>query len=101
MRDEIRKHRTPSIKCFTKPEHFMICITVALSGLFLLMKILRFYETVKKNLRFDITKCKEAFKLKTENLFLLKTPFIWCKIYRVVNHSVNMGVVEIQVWQLS
>ena len=61
------------------------------------MKIPRIYNKVKKNLRFDVTKCTEASKLKTENLFLLKKPFIWSKIYRVVNHSVNMGVVEVEV----
>ena len=54
--------------------------------LFLLMKISQIYETVKKNLRFYVTKCKESSKLKTGS-----------KIYRVVNHSVNMGVVVIQV----
>jgi len=72
MLDEIRKHRAPPIKCFSKPENFIPCITVALSGLLLLLKISRFYETVEKNLRFDITKCKETSKLKTENLFLLE-----------------------------
>ena len=61
------------------------------------MKISRFYEKVKKNFRFDITKCKETSKVKTENLFLLKKAFIWSKMYRVDNNSVNMGVVEIQV----
>ena len=30
------------------------------------------------------------------NVLFLKEIFIWSKIYRVVNHSVNMGVVEIQ-----
>ena len=44
-----------------------------------------------------VTKCKETSKLKTEHLFILKRMFIWSKIYRVGNHSVNMGVVEIQV----
>jgi len=36
------------------------------------MKISRIYKTVKRNLRFDVTKCKETSKLKTENLFLLE-----------------------------
>ena len=87
---QIRKDRTPSTKCFTKPEHFVSCITVDLSPLLLLMKISRIYDIVKKDMRLFVTKCKEKFKLKTENLFLLKQ-FIWSKIYRVVNHSVNMG----------
>ena len=51
----------------------------------------------EKNLRFDRTKCKETSKLKTENSILLKKMFIWSKMCRVVNHSVIMGVVEIQV----
>ena len=59
MFDQIRKYRTPSTKCFTKPEHFICCTAVALSGLFLLMKSSRFYETVKKNLRFDMTNAKK------------------------------------------
>ena len=58
------------------------------------MKIPRIYETVKTNPRFDVATCNETSKLKTENLFLLKT-LIWCKIYRVVNRSMNMGVAEI------
>ena len=44
-----------------------------------------------------MTKCKEISKLKIENLFLLKKPFIWLKVYRAVNHSANMGVVEVEV----
>ena len=39
--------------------------------------------------------CKETSKLKTENFLPLKEAFIWPKIYRVVNHSVIMGVAEI------
>ena len=42
-------------------------------------------------------KFKETSKVKAENLFFLKTAFIWSKIYQVVNHSVNMGVAEIYV----
>ena len=33
------------------------------------MEISRIYEAVNKNLKFDVTKCKERSKLKTENLF--------------------------------
>ena len=43
----------------------------------------------------ETVKCKETSKLKTETFLLLKETFIWSKIYRVVNHSVNMGVVEV------
>ena len=50
--DQTRKYRTSSIKCFTQPEHCISCITVALSGLLLLMKISKIYETVKKNVKF-------------------------------------------------
>ena len=42
-----------------------------------------------------MTKRKETSKLKTENVFPLKKPLIWSKIYGVVTHSVKMGVVEI------
>ena len=38
-------------------------------------------------------KCKEASKLRIENSFLLKKPFIWSKIYRVFNHLANW-----QIW---
>ena len=38
----------------------------------LFIKISRIYETVTKNLRFDVIKCKETSKLKTEYIFLLK-----------------------------
>ena len=44
-----------------------------------------------------MTKFEETSKLKTETFLLLKTSFIWSKIYRVVNNSVNVGVVEIYV----
>ena len=37
----------------------------------------------------------------TESYLLLKETFNWSKINRVVNHSVNMGVVEIQVGNFS
>ena len=46
--------------------------------------------TIKK-----LLKCKETSKLKTETFLLLKGTFIWYKVYRVVNHSMNMGVVEL------
>ena len=41
-------------------------------------------------------KCNQTSKLKKESLFLSKKMFSWSKMYRVVNHSVNMSVVEIQ-----
>ena len=44
-----------------------------------------------------LLKRKETSKLKTETFLLLKEVFIWSKIYRVVHHSVNMGVVETKV----
>ena len=69
---QARKYRAPSTECFPKTEHFTSCITVSQSELFLLMKISRIYETVTKSLRFDMAKCKETSKLKTENLFFLK-----------------------------
>ena len=59
------------------------------------MKVSRIYEKVKKNLRFDVKKCKETSKLKAENLFLLKNSFIRSKIDRVVNYSENIGLTEI------
>ena len=42
----------------------------------------------------ELLKCKETSRQKTETYLLLKETFIWSKIHRVVNHSVNMGVVE-------
>ena len=51
-------------------------------------------ETIIKQ-RFRKTfKMQKTSKLKTETFFLLKETFILSKIYRIVNHSVNMGVVE-------
>ena len=42
-----------------------------------------------------MTTYKETSKVKAESLLVLKRIFIWSNIYRVVNHSVDMGVVEI------
>ena len=42
-----------------------------------------------------LLECKETSKLMTETFLFLKETFTWSKIYRAVNHSGNMGVVEI------
>ena len=94
---KIRKHGTPSIKCFTKREHFISCIKVAFSALFLLINVSRIQEAVKKNPRLDVTKNIQAEGRKFTSF---KETFIWSKIYRVVDHSVNMGFVEILVGNL-
>ena len=54
-------------------------------------------KQLRKTLQIFVTKCKESSKLKTENIFLLKKHSFGPKIYRVVYHSVNKGVVEIYV----
>ena len=43
-----------SIACSTKPEHSISYITVAYSGLILLLEVIRIYETIKKHLRLDL-----------------------------------------------
>ena len=57
------------------------------------------YETggYNKAIVWKLLECKETTKLKTETFLFLKETFIWSKIYRVVNHSVNMVMVEIEV----
>ena len=56
---------------------------------------LKWETTIKQQFR-NFLKCKEIDSLKTETFLRLKETFTWSKIYRVVDHSVNMGVVEIQ-----